>query len=479
MSATIFPYLESLASMLAGAVSSCVAPVYEDNDDEYDFLTTSGHDCQNIDYDDAISVASGKSAADVAVTPKKMRVAHIALPLEENESANVVNVVTPTEKDDFEFFKDSAVGREYRAVTPENAVVSQEEEEAEDEDEDDEEDDDKEDDEEKDEEEDDEEEEDEKDAVKKNLFAFSGDTTLEKTFIGKGSFAKVMKVTSARGQVWAEKILKKKHRLSQQKQLQEEGRLLTMCSHRHIVEIYGYDAKSLSLEFCPDGDLRSLIEVVCEYKDIFFEYGWEGKSLFYATQIADGLAYLHERGIAHRDLKPENIFLANDNQVLKIGDFGMATDQTSEPGRFIWGTVPYYSPEKLAAFLADEEEELTTAEADEEVTDYCDRKVDVWAYACTAIQLVTLKEMAFTFDNFTFLSDDDSHQVKAAEGEDPDDEDGDIAAFIQTRVAQKLAYPRCDHDTQLARVAAFIFKPIDAAERPTMAQVLRLLRESH
>ena len=40
------------------------------------------------------------------------------------------------------------------------------------------------------------------------------------------------------------------------------------------------------------------------------------------TQIVDGVAYVHSRGIAHRDLKLDNCFL-DANNVVKIGDFGM------------------------------------------------------------------------------------------------------------------------------------------------------------
>src|SRR5437667_12075353 len=39
------------------------------------------------------------------------------------------------------------------------------------------------------------------------------------------------------------------------------------------------------------------------------------------AQIADGLAYAHERGVVHRDLKPANILLTTEGQV-KIADFG-------------------------------------------------------------------------------------------------------------------------------------------------------------
>lgn len=42
------------------------------------------------------------------------------------------------------------------------------------------------------------------------------------------------------------------------------------------------------------------------------------------NQLLAGVKYLHNKGVAHRDLKPENLLL-DDNNNLKISDFGMAT----------------------------------------------------------------------------------------------------------------------------------------------------------
>lgn len=42
------------------------------------------------------------------------------------------------------------------------------------------------------------------------------------------------------------------------------------------------------------------------------------------NQLMNGVNYLHSKGVAHRDLKPENLLL-DENDDLKISDFGMAT----------------------------------------------------------------------------------------------------------------------------------------------------------
>ena len=90
------------------------------------------------------------------------------------------------------------------------------------------------------------------------------------------------------------------------------------------------------------------------------------EALEMATQIARGLAAVHERGIAHRDLKPENLFLTSSGTI-KILDFGLAiqaapalTNNTSSPtatrltsAGAVMGTVGYMSPEQVRGEAAD------------------------------------------------------------------------------------------------------------------------------
>ena len=60
---------------------------------------------------------------------------------------------------------------------------------------------------------------------------------------------------------------------------------------------------------------------IFESRDVgMAEYQAQG----FFSQIINGLEYLHRKGVSHRDIKPENLLL-DDNDVLKISDFGMAT----------------------------------------------------------------------------------------------------------------------------------------------------------
>ncbi|MGE0144467.1 MAG: bifunctional serine/threonine-protein kinase/formylglycine-generating enzyme family protein [Planctomycetota bacterium] len=72
--------------------------------------------------------------------------------------------------------------------------------------------------------------------------------------------------------------------------------------------------------------------------------------LTWALQIADALAFCHDRGVLHRDVKPENILIARDDLTARLADFGLAKvdglDPLSRDGDF-GGTLSYMSREQL------------------------------------------------------------------------------------------------------------------------------------
>lgn len=75
------------------------------------------------------------------------------------------------------------------------------------------------------------------------------------------------------------------------------------------------------------------------------------KAIDIGTQVAEGLAVAHEKGIVHRDIKPENIMVRKDG-IVQIMDFGLAKLRASRASRLTKegstiGTAGYMSPEQV------------------------------------------------------------------------------------------------------------------------------------
>ena len=79
-------------------------------------------------------------------------------------------------------------------------------------------------------------------------------------------------------------------------------------------------------------------------------------------QICEGVGYAHSRDVVHRDLKPANI-LINDNDEVKIVDFGLAAAASSADSRItktgiLVGTPTYMAPEQVRARTIDQRTDI-------------------------------------------------------------------------------------------------------------------------
>ena len=94
----------------------------------------------------------------------------------------------------------------------------------------------------------------------------------------------------------------------------------------------------------------------------------------YARGVAEGLAYLHERGVVHLDVKCENVLVSRNVPLLT--DFGLAT-RFGREGRDTLrygGTTPFMAPE----ILIDDSSTVTGDAA----------KVDVYAYGMLVFEML-------------------------------------------------------------------------------------------
>jgi len=127
-----------------------------------------------------------------------------------------------------------------------------------------------------------------------------------------------------------------------------EAQAATVLRHKNIVRVYEAGQYQslyyIALEFI-DGE--TVAHAMEREKTIPLR-----QSLDIVYQVAEGLAYAHQRGIVHRDIKPANIMITKDG-VAKIMDMGLAKWTRSErfhdptrPG-FTVGSPAYMSPEQV------------------------------------------------------------------------------------------------------------------------------------
>jgi serine/threonine protein kinase len=102
-----------------------------------------------------------------------------------------------------------------------------------------------------------------------------------------------------------------------------------------LIRRHGRTAKPVSEAALQDLERRSYIDAI----------------LVLGSQLAEGLAYAHERGIVHRDIKPANLLLSDEGRPM-ILDFNLSADARRDGASpaMIGGTLPYMSPESLEAF---------------------------------------------------------------------------------------------------------------------------------
>lgn len=136
----------------------------------------------------------------------------------------------------------------------------------------------------------------------------------------------------------------------------QEAKAAGGLNHPSIVTIYDLgntdEVVYMAMEYLEGKELREYIE--------------SGKllsarnSVSIAAQVAEGLAYAHDRGIVHRDIKPANIMIIGE-QHAKLTDFGIARMRTSDVKTqtgLRLGSPKYMSPEQVLGQRTDHRSDI-------------------------------------------------------------------------------------------------------------------------
>ncbi|HEX2015815.1 MAG TPA: serine/threonine-protein kinase [Solirubrobacteraceae bacterium] len=127
--------------------------------------------------------------------------------------------------------------------------------------------------------------------------------------------------------------------------LRREALVGASLSHPNLVSVYDVvsedDELVVVMEFIDGPTLRDALRAGPMEPE---------KALEVIEGVAEGLEYIHARGIVHRDVKPANILLGAGSSRVKLGDLGIASSagrtSLTTTGAIV-GTVAYMAPEQL------------------------------------------------------------------------------------------------------------------------------------
>ena len=235
--------------------------------------------------------------------------------------------------------------------------------------------------------------------------------------LGKGSYGIVYTVRSYLDD--NEYVMKKMElnhlKPKQQRECYREVSILKKVNHPNIIKYYSsfleQETLYIIMEYAENGDLFSLIKHYKRHKKYFDEFDiWR-----IASEILNGLHYLHTHNIIHRDIKCLNLFITKDKHV-KIGDLGVSTIVSSINALHCTrvGTPLYLSPELVKQIPYD-------------------YKVDMWSFGCSLYHLCML-DPPFSGDNLITLG---NNIVKGTPKPIPSQYSCDLVLFIDKLLSKK------------------------------------------
>jgi Tol biopolymer transport system component/predicted Ser/Thr protein kinase len=134
----------------------------------------------------------------------------------------------------------------------------------------------------------------------------------------------------------------------------QEARAASLLNHPNVCTIHDileHEGKTfIVMEYVDGQTLRRRLTTPLPLKS----------AIDIGTQLAEGLAAAHEKGIVHRDMKPENVMIRRDG-IAQIMDFGLAklrgVSRLTREGSTV-GTAGYMSPEQVQGHDVDHRSDI-------------------------------------------------------------------------------------------------------------------------
>jgi eukaryotic-like serine/threonine-protein kinase len=175
------------------------------------------------------------------------------------------------------------------------------------------------------------------------------------------------------------------------------------------------------------------------------------------AQVADALAYAHQRGVLHRDIKPPNLILDPLGNVW-VTDFGLAKFEEGDDlsqSQDLFGTLRYMAPERFRGISG--------------------RAGDIYALGATLYELLALRPAFEGKDQLELI-----HQI---ENDPPRQLDGKVPRDLETIVLKALAKDPRDRFGSALELAAELRlfvdnRPIQSRPIPQYQQFWRWCRRN-
>jgi serine/threonine-protein kinase len=201
-----------------------------------------------------------------------------------------------------------------------------------------------------------------------------GNTYAIERELGGGGMARVFVATeTALGRKVVIKVLPPETAASVNvERFRREIQLAASLQHPHIVPLHAAGSS---------GDLLYFTMPFIEGESLRARIARDGElpvpaAVRILRDVADALAYAHQRGVVHRDIKPDNVLLSGQHAV--VTDFGVAKALESSTGEssltslgVALGTPAYMAPEQAAA------------------EPHVDHRADIYAFGCLAYEILT------------------------------------------------------------------------------------------